>query len=219
MKKFLRILKQKRPNALPSLAYSVIRLLYATLRPRLVNVEIPRRFHEGGEGTIQVMWHSRLGLGIFAYQGTKGHILISSHGDGEIIARITALFGFNHVRGSSSKGGGAALKRMIKLARQNEDLVITPDGPRGPAEVVKPGVAQVGMATSLPVIPFAISASRCIRLNSWDRFMIPLPFAKCFFVWGEPVFFGKEDDLESFRLRIEQGLKGVTSAADGLAKQ
>lgn len=220
MKSFLRFLKRTFPGFLPAIGYGLIRLLFAFCRARLVNVEIPRGFHARGAGIIQVMWHSRLLFGPFAYQGNKkGHILISSHGDGEIIARITALFGFSHVRGSSSKGADRALKQMLKIARQNGDLILTPDGPRGPAEVVKAGVAQIARLTGMPVIPFAVSATRCVRLKSWDRFLIPLPFATCFFVWGEPVSCEADEDTEHFRHRVEEALKSVTAAADRMARQ
>ena len=217
MKQLLRLIKTRFPGLLPTLAYGVIRSLFATLRVRMVNLESPKAFHDRGEGIIQVMWHSRLCISPCAYQGNKGHILISSHGDGEIIARVTALFGFEHIRGSSSKGADRALKQMLRLARRNEDLIVTPDGPRGPAEVVKPGVAQIAKLTGLAVVPFAISASSCIRLRSWDRFMVPLPFAKVFFVWGDPIRCGADEEVEQFRIRVEEVLRKVTADADGMA--
>lgn len=217
MKRLLRAIKTRFPGFLPALAYAVIRALFATLRLRMVNVEAAKSFHDRGEGIIQVMWHSRLCISPCAYQGNKGHILISSHGDGEIIARVTALFGFEHIRGSSSKGADRALKQMLRLARRNEDLIVTPDGPRGPAEVVKPGVAQIAKLTGLAVVPFAISASPCIRLKSWDRFMIPLPFARCFFVWGDSIRCGADEEVEQFRLRVEEVLRKVTAEADEMA--
>lgn len=217
MKQLLLAIKTRFPGLLPSVAYVIIRGLFATLRLRMVNLQAARSFHDRGEGIIQVMWHSRLCISPCAYQGNKGHILISSHGDGEIIARVTAKFGFEHIRGSSSKGADRALKQMLKLARRNEDLIVTPDGPRGPAEVVKPGVAQIAKLTGQAVLPFAISASSCIRLRSWDRFMIPLPFARVFFVWGEPIRCGADEEVEVFRLRVEEVLKRVTEEADGMA--
>ena len=217
MKRLLRAIKTRFPGLLPALAYTVIRALFATLRVRLVNAENARSFHDRGEGIIQVMWHSRLCISPCAYQGNKGHILISSHGDGEIIARVTALFGFEHIRGSSSKGADRALKQMLKLARRNEDLIVTPDGPRGPAEVVKPGVAQIARLTGLAVVPFAIAASSCIRLKSWDRFMIPLPFSRCYFVWGDSIRCEADEEVEQFRLRVEEVLKRVTEDADKMA--
>lgn len=217
MKRLLRVIKTRFPGLLPTLAYAVIRGLFATLRLRMVNVESARSFHDRGEGIIQVMWHSRLCISPCAYQGNKGHILISSHGDGEIIARVTALFGFEHIRGSSSKGADRALKQMLKLARRNEDLIVTPDGPRGPSEVVKPGVAQIAKLTGLAVVPFAISASSAIRLNSWDRFMIPLPFSRCYFVWGDAIRCEADEEVEQFRLRVEEVLKRVTDQADEMA--
>lgn len=215
MKRLLRYLKRRYPNFLPAIIYHFVRMLFGSVRITLVNAEIPRGFHQRNEGIIQIMWHGRLLAGTSAYQGKNGHILISSHGDGEIIARVTGLFGFSHVRGSSSKGGQKALKELVTLGRRNQDLVLTPDGPRGPAEEVKPGVAQVARLTGLPVIPFAYAASPAFRAKSWDRFLIPLPFARCFYVWGEPVYYREGEDIEEFRLRIQEGLSAVTRQADG----
>jgi lysophospholipid acyltransferase (LPLAT)-like uncharacterized protein len=217
MKKIFRFFKKRFPGFLPSVICLLLKGLYSTLRVRMINAEIPRSFHSSDTGIIQVMWHARLGLGPFAYQGKGAHILISSHGDGEIIARITGKFGFEHVRGSSRRGGKRALKALLDLARGNRDLIITPDGPKGPAMQVKPGTAQVAMLTGMAVVPFAMSASPSIRLNSWDRFLVPLPFSRCFFVWGEPISRVGDEDVDSFRARIGEGLDRVTAWADELA--
>jgi lysophospholipid acyltransferase (LPLAT)-like uncharacterized protein len=203
-------------GTLPKLIYLLIRLLYATMRIRVVGGEIPKAYHDRGEGTINVFWHARLLMLPFAYIGVKSpYILISSHGDGEIIANVMKCFGFSLVRGSSSKRGTKALKEMVKLAREHHDLGITPDGPRGPAEVVKPGVPLLGRLTGRPVIPLAYSCSRAKRFDSWDRFMLPYPFSRGVIVWGEALNIRAEEDDEAFRIRIEQALREVTAKADG----
>ncbi len=91
---------------------------------------------------------------------------------------------------------------------------MTPDGPRGPAEIVKPGAAQLARLTGNPVIPLAFSCSRGKRFDSWDRFLVPYPFSQGVIVWGEPLYYTKEEEPEAFRLRIEQALKETTARAD-----
>ena len=221
MKERLKEIKNRLAGGLlPKLVYILIRGLYATMRVRVIGGEIPRAFHDRGEGTINVFWHARLLLLPFAYLGEKSpHILISGHGDGEIIANVMKCFGFSLVRGSSSKRGKEALHEMVKLARENQDLGITPDGPRGPAEVVKPGVPLLGRLTGRPVIPLAYSCSRAKRFTSWDRFMLPYPFSRGVIVWGEPLYCSAGEHAEAFRQRIEQSLREVTARADGYFRQ
>ena len=108
---------------------------------------------------------------------------------------------------------------MVQLARENCDLGITPDGPRGPAEVVKPGVALLGRLTGRPVIPLAYSCSRAKRFTSWDRFMLPYPFSRGVIVWGEPLYCREGEHAEAYRQRIEKALRDVTAKADGHFQQ
>jgi lysophospholipid acyltransferase (LPLAT)-like uncharacterized protein len=148
------------------------------------------------------------------YPGKGIHILISSHRDGEIIANVMKRFGFGLVRGSSKKRGLMALREMIEVLRQGSDLGITPDGPRGPAEVVKSGIAQAAVTSGRPVIPIAYAAAWQLRATSWDRFILPIPFSRLVFVVGEPLYHAEEEPLEDFRLRIENSLRDVTARAD-----
>jgi len=111
---------------------------------------------------------------------------------------------------------------MMRLLRTDNDLGIAADGPRGPAEVLKPGAAQLGRLSGKAVIPISFSASRSIRFKSWDKFMFPLPFSRGVFVVGEPVRYEKAEDMENFRLRIEKALIEATVKADemvGMASQ
>jgi lysophospholipid acyltransferase (LPLAT)-like uncharacterized protein len=195
--------------------YVIIRALYASMRIRVIGADIPRYFQLRDKGVINIFWHGRILLAAPIYTGKGLHILISRHGDGEIIANIMKLFGFFLVRGSSSKGGKEAFREMVRLARENKELAITPDGPRGPFEEVKLGVAQVARITGCPVIPLGFYASPCWRLRSWDRFLLPYPFSRGVFVWGEPLFYAEGEEMEAFRLRIEHALKDANARAEG----
>ena len=222
MKKVKRKVKRKLMTLLASrpvtlLFVTLIRFIYATMRITVIGKEILPGFASRGEGYVGAFWHGRILMIPFLYPGKALHILVSMHRDGEIIANILSCFGFHLVRGSSSKGGGDALREMMRLLKGDNDLGIAADGPRGPAEVLKPGAAQLGRLSGKAVIPISFSASRSIRLKSWDRFMFPLPFSRGVFVVGEPVRYEKSEDMEAFRLRIESVLREATAKADEMA--
>lgn len=198
------------------LIYALLRFIHATMRITVVGGDILPDFTRRGEGFIGICWHGRLLMVPFIYPGHTLHVLISTHRDGEIIANVVKRFGFSLVRGSSSKGGKEALKEMVRLGKANKDLAITPDGPRGPAEVLKPGVAQVARLTGKAVVPVAFASSRGKRLSSWDRFLIPYPFSRGGFVTGEPLYYREGEEMEAFRLRIEEALRATTARADAL---
>jgi len=138
---------------------------------------------------IYCFWHNRL-LGLAYTQRLKNvGILISSHFDGEIIARIVSRMGYYPLRGSSTLGGSAGLLSMLR----NEEvwhLAITVDGPRGPKGVVKPGVIYLAAKSNLHIVPISCDVSRKWVLPSWDNFEIPKPFAKVTVSTGKPFFAG-----------------------------
>ncbi len=109
---------------------------------------------------ILAFWHGRQLMIPLAYRGREIHILISRHRDGELISRIMSRFGYHSVRGSSTRGGTAALRQLIKLGRSGVDIAITPDGPKGPRYVAQPGVIQIAKVTGLPILPLTFSCSK-----------------------------------------------------------
>ncbi|MBH0202651.1 MAG: lysophospholipid acyltransferase family protein [Nitrospira sp.] len=113
-----------------------------------------------GRNIILAFWHAQQLMIPFGYRGTGAHVLISQHSDGEIIARMIARFGHGAVRGSSTRGGAAALRALIKLGRSGRDVAVTPDGPKGPRHIAKPGVIQLAKATGLPIVPLAFACSK-----------------------------------------------------------
>jgi hypothetical protein len=194
--------------------HALLCLLRATMRIRVEGGEALAEIVRGGEGFIGIFWHSRLLMIPFVYPGRRMHVLISVHRDGEIIANVMRCFGFGLVRGSSSKGGAAAFREMKQLLRTGNDLAVTPDGPRGPAEVLKPGVAELTRIMGSPVVPVAFSSSRCLRLPTWDRFLVPLPFSRGVFILGEPLRYQLGEDQEAYRERLEAALREATARAD-----
>lgn len=145
---------------LPPIGAWVIRFLGATVRIRMQGGEVVDELYRQGKHVIFSCWHGRQLMMPLAYRGTAVHVLISRHRDGELIRRIVARFGLHAVRGSTTRGGAAALRALIKLGRSGVDLGVTPDGPKGPRQVAQPGVIQLARATGLPIVPIAFGCSK-----------------------------------------------------------
>jgi lysophospholipid acyltransferase (LPLAT)-like uncharacterized protein len=146
-----------------------------------------RRFHDDGRPVIFTLWHGRLLPCTYHHRGEGVVTLVSLHRDGEYITRAVRRWGYVAVRGSTSRGGLEALRELIGHVRDGRSLAITPDGPRGPREQMKPGPVLIAQRTGAPIIPVAASASRGWYFGGWDRFLVPRPFARCRIEYGEPV--------------------------------
>ncbi|MBA5864076.1 MAG: DUF374 domain-containing protein [Nitrospira sp. CR1.1] len=144
----------------PPVGYAVIQLLRRTMRWRTEGGEHVSRIFAQGQRAILTFWHAQQLMMPLAIPGLKAHILISQHRDGELICRIVARFGLDAVRGSSTRGGAEAFRRLVRLGRSGGNLVLTPDGPKGPRQVAKVGVVQLARATGLPIVPMAFGCSK-----------------------------------------------------------
>ena len=144
----------------PPIGYAMIRALGGTLRIRTLHAERVRTFWESGRGVVIAFWHSRQLMMPLCYGGSRLYVLISEHRDGELIHRIVRRFGFDTIRGSTTRGGARALRQMARLGRAGGDLAVTPDGPRGPRCIAQPGVVELAKLTGLPIIPLTFAASK-----------------------------------------------------------
>jgi lysophospholipid acyltransferase (LPLAT)-like uncharacterized protein len=138
----------------------VIRLLRATTRIRREIPEAVRGIQQRGDPYILAFWHGRLFLMPYAYTGRRIAILISEHRDGELISRTMHRFGFATARGSSTRGGAAGLREIVRMIRAGSDAAFTPDGPRGPREIVQPGVIAAARISGAPIVPVTFSCSK-----------------------------------------------------------
>lgn len=139
------------------------------------------------EPAIYALWHEHLLPLAFAHRGQGVTALVSGHRDGEILTRVLRRLGHRAARGSSTRGGKEGLREMLEAAEVGHPLAFTPDGPRGPARRCKPGVVRAAAETGLPVIPLSAAASAGRRLGSWDRFLVPAPFARVVVSRGDPL--------------------------------
>lgn len=154
-------------KALSFVASLFIRALYATLRVRHVNVENIEKTPQ----YILAFWHSHLLLMLHSRYRRPISVMISRSKDGEYIARVFDWYGVESARGSSHRGGSAALRDLIRAARAGKNIVFTPDGPKGPARVLKDGVVYAAQATALPIVPIAFAAKKksyCARGTAWS---------------------------------------------------
>ena len=167
---------------------------------------------------IAAFWHNRL---MMAPQGWREeatmNVIISRHRDGESIARAVRHLGVAAIRGSRTRGGAAALRTSLRLLRDGGYVGITPDGPRGPRMRVQPGVIAVARLSGAPIVPATYAVSRRVVAESWDRFVIALPFSRGIYVWGEPIHVDAKADeaaMETARLLLEERLIALAMDAD-----
>ena len=204
----------------PRLASLLIRAIRATMRLRCTGREGLESIRAQGSAYIHAFWHGHLFLMPYAYPGGRMAILISEHRDGEYIARTMGRFGHRSVRGSTTSGGAMALRQAVRLAREGWDLGFTPDGPCGPRHKVQMGVIAASRLSGLPIVPVAFAASRAKVARSWDGFIVPMPFSRGVFVYGDPMEVSPaaaEVDMEAARVTLEAALTKCAAQASALA--
>ncbi len=204
---------------LPWFTSVIIRLIHLTMRTEYLGEEHPRSIWEKEGNFILAFWHDQLFLMAPGYKGAQlkrkvgTRILISQSKDGELIARTMEFLGLGAVRGSSNRGGREALREMVKMAKEPDDIVFTPDGPKGPRHQAKIGVAQISKVTGRSVVPIAFVASRGARFRSWDKFLFPYPFSRGVYSFGEPLSIEADEETDSFLKRIEESMLQNTERA------
>jgi len=207
-------------GALSSLAAGHIGAVRTTTRWRTINADAPANAWAGEEAAIVAFWHNRLLLMPYCWPSSAPfHMLISAHPDGRLIARTVAYFGIDTVTGSSQRGGGEALRTLVRKLQQGESVGITPDGPRGPRMHVGDGAIALARLSGAPILPAAAAVSRRMVLNTWDRLVVALPFSRGVMVWGNPMRVPRDagtEDLAGYRQRLEDELIRVTAEADML---
>jgi len=166
----------------------VLDTLFATARFHDEGADHYRVHVDAGEPVIFVLWHGRLLPLAYHHRGQGLVTLVSRSADGEYIAGVLRHWGYGAVRGSSSRGGGPALRELVRLVRSGRSICVTADGPRGPRERIKPGALLAAQLTGRPLIPAAAGTGRAWWFEGWDRFLVPKPFASIRVAYGEPVF-------------------------------
>jgi lysophospholipid acyltransferase (LPLAT)-like uncharacterized protein len=168
------------------------------------------------ENYIGALWHNRLlafplVLRRF-FPERHGAALISASRDGDLLADAVQRFGYDVVRGSSSRLGASAILQLTQVLASGRDVVITPDGPRGPAYELGPGIIFLAQKSGASVVPMNLEYSRCWRLGSWDRFIVPPPFAKVRVLINRPHRVGPTatpEEFEAERLALQNAMMAL----------
>lgn len=206
--------RRVRPGIASWVLYAVVRLMGMTWRIKTIGFEEACAL-PGGK--ILCGWHGRTAIAGVRFRNLGFWAIISLSRDGEMQNRIFTRLGFKTIRGSTGRGGARALAESIKVLREGGTMALTPDGPRGPSGVVQPGILAMSRKTGAWLVPCGVAASPRKHIKSWDRYLVPMPFARCVMIFGEGIQVppdADEETIEQCRLRLEQAMKRLEAEAE-----
>lgn len=214
-----RVVRTVRNHIVAALGPLIVRAWTRSLRFRFIceGIRVENGLPITPTNGIFTFWHQRL-LAFAGFFRDSGHrVLISQHGDGEMIARIVERLGMVPIRGSSTRGGARAILELIREAKERVSFAITPDGPRGPRHRFQEGAVYLASRTGLPIYPVTVSFARSRSLPTWDGFILPRPFTKALMRVGTPVMVPPDlgrDEVEIQRAQLETALRALTADTD-----
>lgn len=202
-----------------------IRSVRRTGRFEVRRGDIAARFWTEDKPFVATSWHGQnMILPCFWHNWREVRVLVSKHGDGEIVAGVMRNLGIGTIRGAGvpkgeerkqkhkGKGGAGALRAMVRTLGENISVALTADLPPGPARRAGEGIVMLARLSGHPIVPVAATTRARIRLNNWDRFTINLPFSKGAVAWGEPIYVARdasEEEIEAARQRVEDTLNAL----------
>ena len=207
---------------MPWPASLLVRFLCGTARIRQYPGQLGPAYVEKNKPFIFAVWHSRIIFAAWYFSFYPTCAMISRHSDGELAAATFKKLGIEAARGSTTEGGMTALRKLVQMMNQGLIAAITPDGPRGPARRLQEGVISLGQLSQRPIIPISFSSRHAVRLKSWDRFLVPMPFSRSSIVYGEPIMVPRKLDAatkEDYRIKVEAELNRVTDLSDEMVGQ
>lgn len=210
------------PAWLPPVVHGVVAAWGATwrVRDRIAPEFQPRRADR--PRCIYLFWHRSILMAARIYSGVELCAGISRHGDGEIAARVAERFGFTTARGSSTRGGMALVRAMVEFAERGRgDIGLTPDGPKGPPQRTKPGALFLAAHLGWPVVAVAFAARPRKEFDSWDRFVVPWPFARVAVASAPPLTVERDASdarLEELCREVDRRFTAAESEAEALLR-
>jgi lysophospholipid acyltransferase (LPLAT)-like uncharacterized protein len=209
--------RERRNRIISWLCYVAASAIYHTLR---LHCERLDQLVPGEGGAILVTWHGRTLIPANLLRNRGYWALISLSRDGELQNQVFQRFGFQTIRGSTGRGGVRGALQMARKVREGGVLAFTPDGPRGPTHKVQPGVILMAAKSGAPIVPVGISASRRWLIRSWDSYLVPQPFARAYFLVGEPVYVPPDLDehgRQSYAEQVEIAINCLEREAEARA--
>ncbi len=199
------------------LAWLALVVIGTTLRLKIVGGRFHRQMLRRRDGFIYALWHGRMFLPLCFIRGRKITVLVSRHRDGELLKWVLTRLGYETVRGSTTSGGGKALRELLLQSGRGTIFAVTPDGPKGPARKVQPGVIFLAQRKGIPILPVSGAARKRKLFASWDSFMLPLPFSKSVLAFGSPIFVDPsltETEFQQQCMNLERSLNEITKLAE-----
>jgi len=199
-----------------------IYFVYISSKKKFINKDSFDKLISENESFIYALWHDQLLLSPLTWLSKKKiNILISKHKDGDIIADLIRFHGFNSVRGSTNnpnkekeKNSVSNIRKILKSLKNNVSIGITPDGPRGPRHKVSEGTINIARISNKRILPMALAYKKKWILNTWDKFIIPMPFNEICIVWGVPMDIKIEKiDISTQQEVLEKSLISITELA------
>lgn len=187
-----------------------INVLLLTVKIKIENSEIPENLIKKNQNFTAVFWHGKMLIGWYLFRKYNSAALISPSKDGEILTNLLVNWNYVVVRGSSNDSGKDALKKMLDLADGKMNLIITPDGPKGPAEKMKAGAVIICKKKKLPLLLIGIRMEKKKILKSWDKFEVPIPFSSVTVTYSSPIWIEESlsyDETNEVILKAESQLK------------
>lgn len=217
----------KRFRSSPVIHYIIITLIrwyiifaYKTTRWTIHGNDIFHETIESDKPVIYCLWHGRLIMTPMLWPRWAGimHAIVSFHNDGELISKFLETFNFKAIRGSSGKKGRLhVVKETMRILKENGRICLTPDGPRGPRMHFNSAIVEMAIRHEAMIMPVSFSTTRGKFFNSWDKFLLPLPFGKGIVYYGEPVITNSEMDQDTgaaIEKDLEDRLNYITQQAD-----
>lgn len=213
MLSFKEIVKKLKLWLIPRLVYILLTLTNKTINLKVSGKENVDDIKEDTP-LLYAFWHGFMWIPVYYYRNQGFFALSSPSKDGEYLTRVLLRLGWQAIRGSSSRGGSRSVIKLYKQLLKGETIAVTPDGPTGPIYEVKPGIIYLQEKSGGYIVPLGIAVDRKIKLNSWDKFLIPLPWSKAVLHVAEPVKLAEEKSIEERCELLEDGLNQAQNEAE-----
>ena len=200
-------------------AWTLMHIIGHTARFKVIGYERVTELVKSGRGFILAVWHGRTLMPVHYCRGMGIWAITSLSRDGELQTNIVSRFGYRTIRGSTGRGAIKAALAACKRLEEGGILAITPDGPKGPQHEVQPGIIFMAQRAGCPIIPIGVGARPRRLMKAWDEYLLPLPFAKCALVFGEPLTIDKDEPIEPYQESLKEALGEVQTQAQLMVKE
>jgi hypothetical protein len=214
----VRSLQQKetqkmKDKLIPPLAYYLMKIINSSLRLEVEGWEEPSQLLEKKQSLIFSSWHGKSWIPAYFLRDLGIYALTSLSRDGSYMTEVLEKLGWNTVRGSSSRGASRSLLSLYKKLKKGESTALTPDGPTGPIYEIKPGIVFLQQRADSLIVPMGVDAVWKKNFNSWDNYMLPLPFSRASLVFGKAFAFDPDLEMEAKQQLLKEKMIKVNKRA------